>query len=933
MAGMKKFFTSLLLASAALLACAEEVNRNGLPDDAKIIKAPFMKEYWHQASPYNDLMPVCIPEADAGDTGFEGYKRRAPTGCVSTQMAQIMDYWKWPRYHRSFHSNTHNVAVEDKYAFQVLINSNGFVPFDYSNENLTPKKLSYLSASLGNINFNRNGSGGLPSDVIGNIKEEYVESPSSDTDWYTLKNMISAGFPIPATIEGHAVVLHGWAESKENGYYVFLNEGGRTKDRWAPLKEILTAFPYFHPYKTVQIDSLPAKSKLPLTVSWTFPEPYMTMCEKEFTGFRITATGRNSKGNPEVVVENVSREARSYTFDKLTNGEMFDIEITPIFSSWSDFSSDQPKSGIVTTTITDSDVVVPFVTAPKEFDAPLSTSSFDVECSESITKINIYSGLEKIIDGKTEYDLTKMFSVSNSDGKWKVVIDASTFPARCDDQNIVVTIEGLDDNQSKVYSETIVNFAAANKGTVPETGEGGDGEGTGSGTEGTDPKKLADYILISPKDFVEDWTEYVEKRKIAHPELTFVVKNAAEIYEKYDGDSPQAKIKSFIAEQAKLGAKYFVLGAAWSDISKMDGKSEESFIVTGQNGDKYGQEVLSLLNTIPGFTKTFSGKTLATDYPYALVDGDEKPDVVVARIPLVPWPKADGSVASFKEIIEGYGKKIDAAENAAFSGTHRYACAGVQLGTTVARGSEYWPTERHQYADGYYDFFDPRHPDSATDGMIAARRRFRDFFAMYNPIKGAMVIPLGKAATDFFDDKSGWEAVIAKCHGLEGEAHQTGITDARFRETSTLVKFGIFAMPCLTGRPDRTTTWNGWSNLRYPSMGVAAICNPNGGEVVGFHNTHDGAGENKVELVTTNRDAYATQYEGYLLTRLCKEHLNAGLAWKAAHEDYIEKQGTGTWHLWTAYESLLYGDPLVEMSAVNEPVCGPGKLPAKVLFR
>ena len=442
----------------------------------------------------------------------------------------------------------------------------------------------------------------------------------------------------------------------------------------------------------------------------------------------------------------------------------------------------------------------------------------------------------------------------------------------------------------------------------------------------------ADYVLISPHGFVADWEAYVAARRTAHPELTFAVKDADEIYAACGGADAAEQIRTFIRDRVAMGTKYVVLGAAWSDPATI-GKSEESFVVAGQNGDKYGRLALSLDNTIPGFVRTFDGKAQATDYEYALLDDDKIPDVVVARIPLVPWPKADGSVPTFSEMIAGYGEKVRKVESGSFTGRHRYACAGAQLGASVARGSAYWPTERHAYADGYYDFFDPRHPDTATDGEIAARRRFRDYFAMLNPVKGAMVVPVGSSADDFLADAPGWEAIVAKCHGLEGEAYGTGLTDSLFRETSTLVKFGIFAMPCLTGRPDRSVTWNGWTNCRCPSMGVAAICNPNGGEAVGFHNTHDGAGKNDVALVTANGDPYATQYEGLLLEALCRKRLNAGEAWKTAHADYVNRFGTGTWHQWTAYESLLYGDPLIRLSAVDEAVCGAGAGVPRVLFR
>lgn len=447
-----------------------------------------------------------------------------------------------------------------------------------------------------------------------------------------------------------------------------------------------------------------------------------------------------------------------------------------------------------------------------------------------------------------------------------------------------------------------------------------------------EPVEAADYVLISPADFVTSWTDYIASRRLAHPELTFAVKNADEIYRDFPGADPSEQIRAYVRSIVARGTKYVVLGGAWSDPTTI-AQCEESFIVAGQNGDKYGQLTLTTANTIPGFLRTFSGKTLATDYAYALVDDDELPDVVVSRIPLVPWPKADGSVATFAEMIAGYGEKVRAVESETFAGRHRYACAGAQLGSSVARGSAYWPTERHAYADRYYDFSDPRHPDTATDGEIAARRRFRDYFAMLNPVKGAMVVPVGSSATDFLADASGWEAIVAKCHGLEGEAYGTGLNDSRFRETSTLVKFGIFAMPCLTGRPDRSVTWNGWTSCRCPSMGVAAICNPRGGEVVGFHNTHDGAGKNDVALVTSNGDPYATQYESLLLEAMYRKRLNAGEAWKTAHADYVGRFGTATWHLWTVYESVLYGDPLICPSAIDEAVCGAGAAVPRVLFR
>lgn len=906
--------------------------------------APFMSEHWSQTKPYNNLVPAYLPP-ETGDTGYEAWGGHVTAGCVATAMAQAMHYWEWPRHFDSKVEVEHSVSLDKgKTQFGVGHAVAKGVPIVYDESDDCKARLTFIAATLGHLTFDRDGTGGYPSTVANALSDYYVAPPTCDD--VDLRNYLKLGYPVPATITGHAIVLNGWKRDDKGNEYYYMNNGGVGADGWIDRATIKSLTPFF-PKKMVMIKPIPSKAKLPLTVEWSFPEAYLKIYPTAFQGFTLKAIPSSSKGTAEVE-ETLGRGERSFTFNTLKAGETYSIEITPRFGALPDGDPTvfiAPVMASVMTAIDNSAAEAPTLNAPKTYSAALTGGGFKLTGSKDIASIAVTTSLKSYTIDKTTYNLADYVSIEGKEGEFTVKLKAIDFLSKSDNYNVVFTFAGETRDGTVAYAETIVNFSAANKGeegTDPgeggeeggDGGEGSGGEGTDPGTEpGTDPTKQPDYILISPSDFVSEWTGYVEKRKIAHPKLTFAVKNAADIYKDYNGDSPSQKIKAYIVEQAGKGTKYFVLGGAWSDISSMDGKSEESFVVPGENGDKYASLALSLDNTIPGFTRTFGGKTLATDYPYALVDGDEKPDVVVARIPLVPWPKADGSVASFGAMIEGYGQKVAAVEGGNFSGSHRYACAGAQLGTTVARGSEYWPTERHHYADGYYDFFDSRHPDSATDGMIAARRRFRDFFAMYNPVKGAMVIPLGNAATDFFDDKSGWEAIVAKSHGLEGEAYETGITDARFRETSTLVKFGIFAMPCLTGRPDRTTTWGGWSNLRYPSMGVAAICNPTGGEVVGFHNTHDGAGENKVELVTTNRDAYATQYEGFLLTRLCKEHKNAGLAWKAAHEDYIDKHGTGTWHLWTAYESLLYGDPLVEMSAVNEPVCGSGKLPAKVLFK
>lgn len=923
---MKKHFLTLVLLSLFSSLFAEEVKPN------------FLSESWCQTRPYNNLMPRYIIEADAGDSGYEEWDGRAPTGCVATQMAQLFHYWQWPKRYENFYESEspRSVAVESKGNYTIVLQANGYVPYEYDCSDLTKARLSLLAATLGHLDFNRNGTGGYTSVVASklaagaNDSKTYYEYGGEDKEWKTAPQLLKAGFPLPATVPKHAIVIQGWKEDSDGAYVYRHNGSGGGSDGWVSVKSIESVF-LFYPRMRVQLDTLPPRTTGELKVGWAFPEGYMSLYPTQLSGFRITAETTVGKEKQFVVDETLDPKARSFELKLTTAGE-YEISVTPIFSGGA------VKHTVYSDTAT---VVVSGVAyskpvieeAPANHKATFNVTTFEVKCSDSVETLELHPGIVTIHESESFSMQYSVSATKKAAGLFEVSIDASKLPTRFNHQKMLLTLEAKDRDWNADYKDVLVEFLTSEEG-----------ENTGTDPEentGTDPEKQPDYILISPKNFVGYWQEYIAARKAAHPDMTFAVKDAAEIYAEYKDLTPAEKIKEYIASRVKGGTKYIVLGGAWSNITTDDGKSEESFILPGDNGDKYKPEALSLDNTIPGFTDDFKfsadlTKSLAFDYEYALIDSDFKPDVVVARIPLIPWPRTDGTVPTFEEMIKGYGRKVAKAEDSKFSGAHRYACAGAGLcdNPMVNRGDVLWPTERHRYCDGYYDFFDPRHPASVADGIIAARRRFRDFFAKYNPVKGAMVIPMEDNTADkFFADENGWEAIIAKTHGWAYESWGTGLNDARFREAKNLVKFGVFAMPCLTGKPDRTTTWNGWTNLYCPSMGAAAICNPDGGEVVGFHNTHDAPGEKNLTKVTNNTDPYATQYETCLLAALFEQHLSAGDAWKVAHEAFIDKQGTGITNKWMAYESILYGDPLVAPSAVNEPVCGEGAVPARVLFK
>lgn len=72
------------------------------PKRAAIIVAPLLKTSWNQNTPYNNQCPT----ADEGGG-------RCPTGCVATAIAQIMNYWQWPKKGYGKHTNTDNNETRD----------------------------------------------------------------------------------------------------------------------------------------------------------------------------------------------------------------------------------------------------------------------------------------------------------------------------------------------------------------------------------------------------------------------------------------------------------------------------------------------------------------------------------------------------------------------------------------------------------------------------------------------------------------------------------------------------------------------------------------------------------------------------------------------------------------------------------------------------
>ncbi len=60
-------------------------------DIGTIVVGPLLTTMWNQWAPYNNDCPL------ASEGGDEVYGGHCPTGCYPTALAQVMNYWKWPK--------------------------------------------------------------------------------------------------------------------------------------------------------------------------------------------------------------------------------------------------------------------------------------------------------------------------------------------------------------------------------------------------------------------------------------------------------------------------------------------------------------------------------------------------------------------------------------------------------------------------------------------------------------------------------------------------------------------------------------------------------------------------------------------------------------------------------------------------------------------
>ena len=471
-------------------------------------------------------------------------------------------------------------------------------------------------------------------------------------------------------------------------------------------------------------------------------------------------------------------------------------------------------------------------------------------------------------------------------------------------------------------------------------------------TFAADENPVADYVVIAPKNYVKLWTWYIGERQKAHPEITFAVKSAEEIYNEYPYDAANTdgrprnaaeSIHAYIGVQKGKGTKYFILGGNWFD-AQYDATSRKSFPprLFNDNSSPTLDNAIPGIVTYPRVNKdgifvtmpaTPSDLYFACHYipegaKYAWdpngdgvycglkeVNPDNmcdyrhfQPEVVVARMDFTPgyWQE-DGKNLNYSQLVTNYVAKLARGEAKDFAGNDKYAV---------------WIARCQQESDGGFD--KDGNPD-VTDVMHKRgeaieqyRKLDKNKVTYYTYTKSAEYSQeeTGRMVGDVVNNN--WDVFLFCGHGSpDGYA---GFVSENFKDSTKIMKFFMANIPCFTGSTVSTT-----------SGAQMALSNPNGGSLVSVNNTSYGwASPSGIkqrylgvsdELVDWCLDAYV------------KDGETAGEAWRKAIATYsprvltpettakeiANRDYTGNEDCVYAaiVEEMLFGDPLIKLSPLH----------------
>ena len=312
--GLGSFFTNYRAGFSQMMAANESRTEEAANDwdrlaatgkinDAKITRQvpQLMTTIWNQSALYNDMCPV----------DSAGPNNHVYAGCVATAMAQIVNFWQWPRTGREMYSypcypygDQFVVFGDAHYHYELMPD---FLDWTSRPEEIRAvAELMYHMGVSVDMAYSPEGSGAY-SPMVTNALERYFGYDGSllrfeSKYWYTnsewdnmLRENLDMGMPLyyaaSGSDGGHAFVCDGYDDNNmfhfnwgwqglDNGYYAinaFYLSHYSFPDGHEAIFGIFPEADYF--LRPIPVSDLEVEALSAGTNRVTFTAPLMTICE------------------------------------------------------------------------------------------------------------------------------------------------------------------------------------------------------------------------------------------------------------------------------------------------------------------------------------------------------------------------------------------------------------------------------------------------------------------------------------------------------------------------------------------------------------------------------------------------------------------------------------------------------------------------------
>ena len=225
----------------------------------KVIIGPLLTTRWNQWAPYNNLCP-----ANANEAYESFYGGHCPSGCVPTAVAQVMNYWKWPKQGKGqvyvgWSAETGN-QYEDfpvhTYDWDHMLDAYGwtfgeygsslYASYSYTEAQAVAQLMADIGKAMATLYCQENGSptGFTSQALVDNFSYEpgieMISGNKAADVRGILMNELDAQRPVlyagqPDQGDGHALVCDGYTA---NGYFHFNYGWGGQNDGFYRLSAI-----------------------------------------------------------------------------------------------------------------------------------------------------------------------------------------------------------------------------------------------------------------------------------------------------------------------------------------------------------------------------------------------------------------------------------------------------------------------------------------------------------------------------------------------------------------------------------------------------------------------------------------------------------------------------------------------------------------------